>query len=111
MLKSLIKNTDFIALITIILLFVINPLLGDKFNDLSNIYLRLAPLALIGSAGFYLTQKKLESNSILSFTIAAITSFCVGIFCLQYVQDIYALIIVFYIQVVFYYTVLIYIKK
>lgn len=100
-----------IIFIYIILLFVINPLLGDKFNDLSNIYLRLAPLALIGSAGFYLTQKKLESNSILSFTIAAITSFCVGIFCLQYVQDIYALIIVFYIQVVFYYTVLIYIKK
>lgn len=111
LLFSFILSIICIIFIYIILLFVINPLLGDKFNELSNIYLKLAPLALIGSAGFYLTQKKLESNSILSFTIAAIVSFIIGIFCLQFVKDIYELIVVFYIQVAFYYTVLICIKK
>ena len=51
---------------------LIYPINDPKFNDLSSIYLNLAPLALIGSIGFYLTQKKLESSSVISFLIAAI---------------------------------------
>ena len=111
LLFSFILSIICIVFIYIALLFVINPLLGPKFNDLSSIYLNLAPLALIGSIGFYLTQKKLESSSVISFFIAAIVSFLIGVISLQFVDNIRELIIVFYIQAAFYYVLLISIKR
>ncbi len=94
-----------------ILSYVIIPILGNKFIELSSVYLKLAPLSLIGSFGFYLTQVRLDINSKLGFIIASISSFISGVIALFYVHSINDLIMVLYIQAFFYYISLYLIKR
>lgn len=111
LLFSIILSIICIVFIYLILLFVINPLLGNKFNELSSIYLKLAPLIFTTSFGFYLTQKKLENNNSLSFLIAAFAAFLTGMISLCFVETMDHLIAVFYLQSLVYYTFFIFIKK